>query len=292
MPRPVSFSSARSATIALSAALFAASSLHAQLAPVPDPQQQNPAPQPAAAAQAPAQASTDAAPINNAPVFVIPAGTKIPLTLKSAISTKMAKPGDAVYLNSDFPVIVGGRVVIPAGVFVQGYVDGVERGGKIKGRAQIMMHFVSMAFPNGVVIALPGAVDNLPGAENAQVKDKEGLIESKGSKMDDAKTVGGATVAGAGIGGLAGWASGSPGLGVGVGAGAGAAAGLVGMMMKHDADITFPAGTNVVMVMQRPLQIQEQQLNGMGSLTGYDGPNMAPVNAAQAPLPKPKPQAN
>jgi hypothetical protein len=62
--------------------------------------------------------------------------------------------------------------------------------------------------------------------------------------------------------------------------------------MKHAADITFPAGTNVVMVMQRPLQIQEQQLNGMGSLTGYDGPNMAPVNAAQAPLPKPKPQAN
>ena len=289
MPRPVSFSSARSATLALSAALFAASSLHAQLAPVPDPQQQNPAPQPVAAAQAPA--STEA-PINNAPVFVIPAGTKIPLTLKSAISTKMAKPGDAVYLNSDFPVIVGGRVVIPAGVFVQGYVDGVERGGKIKGRAQIMMHFVSMAFPNGVVIALPGAVDNLPGADNAKVKDKEGLIESTSSKGDDAKTVAGTTVAGAGIGGLAGWATGLPGLGVGVGAGAGAAAGLIGVMMKHDADITFPAGTNVVMVMQRPLQIQEQQLSGMGSLTGYDGPNMAPVNAAQAPLPKPKPQAN
>jgi type IV secretion system protein VirB10 len=102
--------------------------------------------------------------------------------------------------------------------------------------------------------------------------------------------VGGATVAGASIGGLAGWAGGSPGLGIGVGAGAGAAAGIIEMMVKHGTDITFPAGTNVVMVMQRPLQVQEQQLTGMGNLTGYDGPNMTPVNAEQGPMPKPKPQ--
>ena len=265
-----------SSVLLLGVSLMTTGSLNAQqTAPA------QPAPIPAAEAPAtPAQQ-----------VFVIPAGTKIPLTLRSALSTKTAKPGDAVYLTSDFPVIEAGRVVIPAGVYVQGYVDGVERGGKVKGRAQIMMHFISMAFPNGVVIALPGAVDNVPGAENAQVKDKEGLIEGKGSKVDDAKTVGGATLAGAGVGGLVGWAANSPGLGIGVGAGAGAAAGVVEMMMKHGADITFPAGTNVVMVMQRPLQVQQQQLTGMGSLTGYDGPNMAPVNADQGPMPKPKPQS-
>lgn len=246
------------------------------------------APTPAAPVAAPA-AEAQAAPAQQ--IFVIPAGTKIPLTLRSAISTSTAKPGDAVYLTSDFPVIEAGRVVIPAGVYVQGYIDGVQRGGKVKGRAQIMMHFVSMAFPNGAVIALPGAVDNVPGVQNAQVKDKEGLIESKGSKADDAKTVGSSTLAGAGVGGLVGWAAGSPGVGIGVGAGAGAAAGIVEMMMKHGSDITFPAGTNVLMVMQRPLQVQQQQLTGMGSLTGYEGPNMAPVNADQGPMPKPKPQS-
>ena len=267
----------------LGASFLTTGSLHAQQSPLATPAATPPA--------APATEAQSAAPVNSQPVFVVPAGTKIPLTLKSAISTSTAKPGDAVYLNSDFPVIVAGRVVIPAGVFVQGYIDGVQRGGKVKGRAQIMMHFVSMVFPNGVVIALPGAVDNVPGAQNAQVKDKEGLIEQKGSKVDDTKTVAGATVAGAGVGGLAGWAGGSPGLGVGIGAGAGAAAGIIEMMMKHGADITFPAGTNVIMVMQRPLQVQAQQLNGMGNLTGFDGPNMTPVNAEQAPMPKPKPQA-
>jgi type IV secretion system protein VirB10 len=266
----------------LGASLIAAGSLNAQQTASP------PAAQEPAAAAAPAES---AQPAGAGQVFVIPAGTRLPLTLKSAISTATAKAGDAVYLTSDFPVIVGGRVVIPAGVFVQGYVDGVQRGGKVKGRAQIMMHFVSLVFPNGVVIALPGAVDNVPGAKDARVKDKEGLIEAKGSKAEDAKTVGTAAGEGAGIGGIAGWAAGSPGLGLGIGAGAGAAMGVVEMMMKHGGDITFPSGTNVMMVMQRPLQVQEQQLQGMGSLTGYDGPNMTPVNSEAAPMPKPKPPA-
>jgi hypothetical protein len=247
--------------------------------------------QPAPAiAQAGTQAATPAAPATTGPVFVVPAGTKIPLTLRSALSTKTAKPGDAVYLASNFPVIVGGRVVIPAGVFVQGYVDGLSRGGKVKGRAELMMHFVSMAFPNGVVIALPGAVDKVPNTKGAEVTDKEGLIKAESTKGDDAKTVGTTALTGAGVGGLVGWSSGSPGMATGIGAGVGAAAGVLAVMMKHGQDIVFPEGSSVVMVMQRPLQVQEQQLAGMGNLTGYDGPEMTPVNAEQLPLPKPKPQ--
>jgi len=238
----------------------------------------NPLPNPAAAVPA------------NQTTFVVAAGTKIPLELRTAISTKTAKPGDAVYLSTTFPVIVGGRVVIPAGVFVQGYVDGLQRGGKVKGRAQLMMHFVSMAFPNGVVISLPGAVDKVPGTNGAEVKDKEGLIEQSSNKAGDAKTIAGTTITGAGLGGLGGYASGSPGLGTGIGAGAGAAAGILITMFKHGDDIVFAEGSSVVMVMQRPLEVQEQQLAGMRNLTGYDGPEMTPVNAEQLPLPLPKPK--
>lgn len=247
---------------------------------------------PATPAAAPAAAQPASQPVKTdatGPVFVVPAGTKIPLTLRSSLSTKTAKPGDAVYLVSSFPVVVGSRVVIPAGVFVQGYVDGLQRGGQVKGRAQLMMHFVSMAFPNGIVIALPGAVDKVPGSTGADVKDKEGLIEAQSTKGADAKTVATTTLAGATAGGLVGYAADTPGLGTGIGAGVGAAAGMLAVMMKHGQDIVFPEGTTVVMVMQRPLEVQEKQLAGMGSLTGYDGPEMTPVNAEQLPLPKPKP---
>jgi len=243
-----------------------------------------------AAEQPAAQPANGTATATTGPVFVVPAGTKIPLTLRSALSTKTAKPGDAVYLVSSFPVVVGSRVVIPAGVFVQGYVDGLQHPGKVKGRAELMMHFVSMAFPNGVVIALPGAVDKVPGATGAQVTDKEGLIVADSHKAADAKTIGETTLTGAGVGGLVGYANNTPGVATGIGAGVGAAAGVLAVMMKHGQDIVFPEGSTVVMVMQRPLQVQEQQLAGMGNLTGYDGPEMTPVNAEQLPLPKPKPQ--
>jgi len=276
-------------SLAAAGSAAAQASQDAASTPAPAPAAQ-PAAQPVAATATPATtAPATTAAATSGPVFVVPAGTKIPLTLRSALSTKTAKPGDAVYLVSSFPVVVGSRVVIPAGVFVQGYVDGLQRPGKTKGRAQLMMHFVSMAFPNGVVIALPGAVDRVPGANGADVKDKEGLIEAQSTKGADAKTVGETSLLGAGVGGLAGYGSDSPGMATGIGAGVGAAAGIIAVMMKHGQDIVFPEGTTVVMVMQRPLQVQEQQLAGMGNLTGYDGPQMSPVNAEQLPLPKPKP---
>ncbi len=270
--------------------MAAAGSAAAQAQHMAGNQQPSPVLPPPAIAQ-PATAQPPAStPAPSQSVFVVPAGTKIPLSLRTALSTKTARPGDAVYLSSNFPVIVGGRVVIPAGVYVQGYVDGLQRGGKVKGRAELMMHFVAMVFPNGVVIALPGAVDKVPGTNGAEVKDKEGLIVQDSNRSGDAKTVAGTTLTGAGVGGLIGSASGAPGTGAGIGAGVGAAVGIIGTMMKHGEDITFPEGSSVIMVMQRPLEVQEQQLAGMSNLTGYDVPQMTPVNAQQMPLAKPKPQ--
>ena len=113
--------------------------------------------------------------------YTVPAGTKVLLQLRSAVNTKSAKAGDGVYLSSTFPVVVGNRVMIPAGVYVQGVVDRVERAGRVKGRAQLDMHFTSIIFPNGTVVEVPGVVNSLPGASKQTVKDNgEGTIEQIG----------------------------------------------------------------------------------------------------------------
>ncbi len=119
--------------------------------------------------------------------YTVPAGTKVLLQLRSAVNTKSAKAGDGVYLASTFPVVVGTRVMIPAGVYVQGVVDRVERAGRVKGRAQLDMHFTSIIFPNGSVVEIPGLVNSLPGASKQTVKDDgEGTIEQSGGKGRDA----------------------------------------------------------------------------------------------------------
>ena len=51
--------------------------------------------------------------------WVVPSGTKIPVVLKHAISTKSAKPGDPIYAQTTFPVVIDEKVMIPAGTYVQ-----------------------------------------------------------------------------------------------------------------------------------------------------------------------------
>ena len=51
--------------------------------------------------------------------ITIPAGTKIPVMLKNAISTKSSREGDPIYAQSTFPVVVNDRIVVPAGTYVQ-----------------------------------------------------------------------------------------------------------------------------------------------------------------------------
>ena len=104
--------------------------------------------------------------------YTVPAGTKVLLHLQSAINTKSAKAGDGVYLASTFPVVVGNRVMIPAGVYVQGVVDRVERAGHVKGRAQLDLHFTSIIFPNGSVVEIPGVVNRPPRRAPANRKEQ------------------------------------------------------------------------------------------------------------------------
>src|ERR1700740_2407824 len=94
---------------------------------------------------APESASPKDKDASEAPLRVIvPAGTKIPLALKHAISTKSVRPGDPVYLQTTFPVAENNRILIPAGTYVQGVVDSVKRPGRVSGRAELLMHFTTL----------------------------------------------------------------------------------------------------------------------------------------------------
>src|SRR5580700_3817658 len=143
-------------------------------------------------------------------VITIPAGTKIPLSLAQAISTKNARDGDAVYATTAFPFVMDNHVVVPAGSYVQGTIANVERAGHGHGRAEILMHFTSIIFPSGYTVMLPASVENTPGADNKGVKDSEGTIQQDkdtGQRIEDAgkgAAVGGTvgTIGGAAAGGL------------------------------------------------------------------------------------------
>lgn len=186
----------------------------------------------------------------------VPAGTKIPLVLKHAINTKSAQPGDSVYCQTNFPVVADNRILIPAGTYVQGSITSVKRAGRVKGRAEVLMHFDTLIYPNGYTVSIPGALDQVPGSDSSHVKDKEGTIQSDSSKGKDAGTIAGSGATGALIGAAA-----AGGKGAGIGAAVGGLTGLAITMLTRGNDVRLEQGTTVEMVLQRPLLLQEARLN-------------------------------
>ncbi len=182
--------------------------------------------------------------------LTVPAGTKIPLTLKQAISTHSARVGDPVYAQTAFPIVQNNRIVIPEGTFVQGTIRSVVHPGKVKGRAQLQMTFTSMIFPNGYTVVLPGAVEGVPGSNNSAIKDSEGTIEQSGTKGKDAQTIATSTIPGAAIGAIA-----DGGKGAGIGAGVGGVVGLATVLLTRGPDVALGAGSSVEMVLERTIEI-------------------------------------
>jgi len=182
--------------------------------------------------------------------LTIPSGTKVPLALKQAISTKNAREGDAVYAVTTFPVVVNDRVVIPAGTYVQGRISNVKRGGRIKGRAEVLMHFSTLIYPGGYTVILPGAVQNVPGAEKTSMKDEEGTIRQDSQTGEKARTVATAAGTGAVVGGLSNGVKGGL-IGAGIGGGVGTAIGL----LTRGNDVRMDAGTTLEMVIQRSVPL-------------------------------------
>jgi hypothetical protein len=188
-------------------------------------------------------------------------GTKIPLSLLNSVSTKNAAEGDRVYLETIFPIVVDGQVVIPVGSNVAGTVTSVKRAGRVKGKAELYVRFDSLILPNGTMRDFRSRLSNMDGTAPGKVDRGEGKIEGDGNKSGDGRVLGEAASTGAIIGGIAGAAAGRPGLGLGVGAAAGATAAMIGILASRGPDAVLTKGTTVEMLLDRQLTFTERDID-------------------------------
>jgi hypothetical protein len=190
------------------------------------------------------------------PILTIPAGTRVPLSLKQAISTKTARDGDPVYAETAFPFVVNDRVLIPAGTYIQGKITHVKRGGHVKGRAEVLIHFTSMIYPSGYTVMLGGSVENTPGAEKTTMKDSEGTIRQDSETGRKARSAAEGATTGAVIGAVT-----NGGKGAGIGAGIGGVAGLAIGMLSRGADVRLEPGTSIEMEIQREVTVDSSRIS-------------------------------
>jgi type IV secretion system protein VirB10 len=187
--------------------------------------------------------------------LVLASGTKVPLTLKHAISTKQSREGDSVYAETTFPVVANDRVLVPAGTFVQGKISHIQRGGHIKGRAEVLMHFTTLIYPSGYTVLLPAAVENAPGIDKTKVKDGEGTIQADGQTGQKVATAASTAATGAVIGGLT-----NGGKGALIGGGIGGAVGTAIGMLTRGNDVKLDAGSTIEMVIQRDIPLDASRV--------------------------------
>jgi type IV secretion system protein VirB10 len=228
-------------------------------------------------AAVPDAAVSDAAPIPLEPgalpkatpaskTYLVDTGTHVPLSLINSVSTKNSIVGDRIYLESVFPILVDGRIVIPPGSYVAGTITEIKRPGRVKGRGEFHLRFDSLTLPNGATRDFRAHLTGLDGRASEELDRKEGTIRSEGNVAGDVKTIGATAAAGASIGALAGSVAGSPGMGAAIGAGAGAAAALIGVMFTRGPDAVLAKGTTIEMILDRQVRFSEDELdfsNGM-----------------------------
>jgi hypothetical protein len=226
--------------------LFFTCSVAAQAPAGPQPEPATPAL--ATAPKTPTNASTPGQTI------LVPTGTHLGVVLESGISTATAKPGDAVYFRTSFPITINNKVVIPVSSYLRGEVTDSKRPGRVKGKGELRIRLDSLVLPNGYTVDLNAEPHS---ADGGQVKtDNEGQMTGPGGKGKDAATIATTTATGTGIGAIAGG-----GKGAGIGAGIGGVAGLAAVLLTRGPDAQLPRGSSMDLVLERDLRLDASQIN-------------------------------
>ena len=210
--------------------------------------------------------------------FMLDVGTRVPLSLINSISTRHSAEGDRVYLETVFPLLANGRIVVPVGSYVAGTVTQLKRPGRVKGRGELYVRFDTLTLPNGVTRDFHGRIGSMDGNAKDELDRTEGKVRSEGNKAGDLRTIGEAGAAGASIGTIAGAASGHYGMGAGIGAAAGAAAGMIGVLVSRGPDAVLARGSTLEMVLDRQISFNESELN----FGNYQAPRAAIVTTPDA----------
>jgi type IV secretion system protein VirB10 len=161
-------------------------------------------------------------------------------------------------MQTAVPIAAGNRTVVPPGAYINGVIETAKRPGRIKGRAQLQIHFSSITFPSGYSEAFPATVGSAPANENAKVS-PEGRIEENEQKGRDAGAIIGTTGTGAVIGTAVDGARGA-----GIGAGVGAAAGLATILLTRGDEVRLNVGDPIEMVLDRPLTLTHTESDSRG----------------------------
>jgi len=188
-------------------------------------------------AAAPAKEPEPAAPAPEYREITIPAGTTLPVTLRTAVASDTSQVEDQVRGTLRRAITIEGVEALPAGAVIVGHVTDAVRSAKVKGRARVAFRFTRIDLPGegGLMNVRTGTVARLAPA----------------TRKRDAATIGGGAVGGAIVGGLIGGGDGAA-----KGAAIGGAGGTGVVLATRGKEVRLEAGTPISVKLTRPLTVR------------------------------------
>ena len=162
----------------------------------------------------------------------IPSGTTLAIRLVDSIDSETAQPGQTFHATLDSPLAVDGDTAIPSGYSVEGHIADVKSAGKFAGQSLLVLQLDRIAV----------------GSKTYNLQADQYKRQGNSRTRNTVKKVGGGTVLGALIGGIAGG-----GKGAGIGALAGGALGGGVQAATKGQQINLPSETVLTFTLQEPL---------------------------------------
>lgn len=178
----------------------------------------------------------------------LPTGTAVKMKLDTTLATFSSKAGDPFSARVTEPVVLDGKTVIPVGATVEGRVTKSTEPRRIAGKPTIAIFPENLVLPNGDRFTLNATLVDTNVRRGTDV-DTEGRFKGAGHDGKDLTEIGIGTGGGMLVGGLIGG-----GKGLLIGGAVGATATVAHWLGKHRS-ATLPAGTELVMELNRPMAI-------------------------------------
>lgn len=228
-------------------------------------------------------AASVAPPEKKAPkVFTLTAGTRIPMNLLNSVSTKHGAEGDRVYLETIFPILASGKIVIPPGSSVAGTISRVKRPGRVKGKGELFLRFDQLILPNGVTRDFRSRLGAMDGRAAEGFDREEGKVSSESDRAGEVYETATIAVAGAGLGAAVGSATGrGAAAGAGTGAAIGAGVALLGIFLQRGPDAVLAKGSTLEMVLDREMAFAEQDLDFSHAPVRLSGDGAGPLPSSR-----------
>jgi hypothetical protein len=168
--------------------------------------------------------------------LVIPEGTGVIASLDTRLTTETNRSGDSFSAVTTQPIVVDGRVAIPAGARIQGVLQDVRASGRVKGRAQMTLRYQGIVDAQG---------------NSSSISALPLTLQAASSTHDDVEKIAAGGVLGAIVGGIAGGKKGAA-----IGAGAGAGAGTVLMLATKGDEVVIEPGQKLRIQLTSPASVQ------------------------------------